>query len=508
VIARDGTAMADEFSVAMTSEVAMALRRHLKKPEARQEDLTFAVWRPSRGERRLTAVVQRVLLPGADERILQGNVAFTAAYLVRVLGELKEGEGLALIHSHLGPGWQDMSDDDVVAERDRLAGAVFGRTGLPVVGLTWGTDDAWSARCWNRVGPGVFDRQWATHVRVVGRTMSWTFHPALRPVPTTAGSQVATVSVWGERAQADLVRCRVGVVGLGSVGSLVNEALARLGIRDVTLIDHDHVEERNLDRTAGALAADAKKRSLKVEVAGRHASAVATAGDFHVREVPVSVLTPEGLAAALDCDVLFSCVDRPWPRHLLNSVAYAHLIPVIDGGVLVAVDGDRLLHADWRVHAVGPRRPCLVCLGALDLGDVALDMAGKLDEPDYVRNLPPERSGVISRRNVYAFSMSVAAHEVLQCIGVVTGNERIGGSAPQFYHCYPGVMECLTLKECQEECGYAALTAMAADLSGNLSATAAKSVVERPAMRMPGPITRFLRLRTPSVGVGLRRPRE
>src|SRR4029077_5584713 len=131
--------------------------------------------------------------------------------------------------------------------------------------------------------------------------------------------QVATVSVWGERSQADLVRCRVGVVGLGSVGSLVNEALARLGIRDVTLIDHDHVEERNLDRTAGALAADAKKRSLKVEVAARHASAVATAGDFHVREVPVSVLTPEGLAAALDCDVLFSCVDRPWPRHLLNS---------------------------------------------------------------------------------------------------------------------------------------------------------------------------------------------
>ena len=32
-----------------------------------------------------------------------------------------------------------MSEDDVVAERDRLAGAAFGRTGLPVVGLTRGT---------------------------------------------------------------------------------------------------------------------------------------------------------------------------------------------------------------------------------------------------------------------------------------------------------------------------------------------------------------------------------
>jgi hypothetical protein len=100
-------------------------------------------------------------------------------------------------------------------------------------------------------------------------------------------------------------------------------------------------------------------------------------------------------------------------------------------------------------------------------------MAGKLDEPDYVRNLPPEREGVVSRRNVYPFSMSVAAHEVLQCVGCVTGTERIGGFAAQFYHCYPGVMECLPLTACNLGCGYGALTASAADLAGNMQAPAA-----------------------------------
>ena len=114
-----------EFSFAMTASTDAELRGHLDKGR-RQEDLTFATWRPSTGRRRTTAVLSRLLRPREDERILQGNVAFTADYAQRALGELQPGEGLALVHCHLGPGWQDMSDDDVVAERDRLAGAAFG----------------------------------------------------------------------------------------------------------------------------------------------------------------------------------------------------------------------------------------------------------------------------------------------------------------------------------------------------------------------------------------------
>ena len=117
-----------EISVAMTAATDADLRRHLDKG-LRQEDLTFATWRPSTGRRRTTAVLSGLLLPHEGERILQGNVAFTADYAQRALGELQPGEGLALVHCHLGPGWQDMSNDDVVAERDRLAGAAFGAPG-------------------------------------------------------------------------------------------------------------------------------------------------------------------------------------------------------------------------------------------------------------------------------------------------------------------------------------------------------------------------------------------
>ena len=125
----------------------------------------------------------------------------------------------------------------------------------------------------------------------------------------------------------------------------------------------------------------------------------------------MSLLSQTGIKAALDCDILFSCVDRPLPRHVLNTLAYSHLIPVIDGGIIAKVDSAGIpLHVDWRIHTVGPGLRCLICLGAVSRSDVALERDGLLDNPDYIANLPDHDRAVNSRRNVFAFSLSVAAH--------------------------------------------------------------------------------------------------
>ena len=453
------------ISVAMTAQDDAVLEKHLHK-EARQEDLAFAYWKPSVGRHRFTTIITKLILPKAGDRILQGNVAFLPQYLHRVLAEVPEGSGVAFLHGHPGPGWQGMSRDDVVAERDRLAGAVAGRTGLPLVGLTRGTDGAWSGRLWIRGTPRCYEQLWAHSVRVVGSSLAVTHHPDMPDVPAT-DSQVATLSVWGQAAQKQLVRARVGVVGLGSVGSLVAESLSRIGIQDLTYIDFDRVELRNLDRTTGATLADVG--SLKVEVAAGNTRCSATAEQLDLRLIPCSVLTSEGLAAALDCDVLVCCVDRPWPRHLLNTIAYSHLIPVIDGGILATVQPNgRPQHISWSIHTVGPSRSCMICLGALRRSDVALDREGMLDDLDYVAGLSEEDKAAFSRRNVFPFSMSVAAHEVLQLVGLVTGLPRIGGAGPQRYDGYPGEMRALRDTICEEGCEFNALTASAMDLTPNL----------------------------------------
>ena len=75
-----------DYSVVMTTEVAAALRRHLLqhiRKGQRQEDLCFALWKPSTGKTRTTAVLTEAILPGANERRLHGGASFLPSYLDR-----------------------------------------------------------------------------------------------------------------------------------------------------------------------------------------------------------------------------------------------------------------------------------------------------------------------------------------------------------------------------------------------------------------------------------------
>jgi hypothetical protein len=106
-------------------------------------------------------------------------------------------------------------------------------------------------------------------------------------------------------------------------------------------------------------------------------------------------------------------------------------------------------------------------VGALRRSDVALDRDGKLDDPEYIAGLSEDERAALSRRNVFPFGMSVAAHQVLQMVGVITGLERVGGIGPQMYHAYPGCME-VREGACENECEYRALAASAQDLRAGL----------------------------------------
>lgn len=102
------------------------------------------------------------------------------------------------------------------------------------------------------------------------------------------------------------------------------------------------------------------------------------------------------------------------------------------------------------------------------MSDVSLDRSGKRDDPDYISGLSKGERARLSRGNVFALSLSVASHEVLQLVGLITGHQRIGGTGPQSYHTYPGVMELLAVRSCDPDCAFAELTASAADQSPNI----------------------------------------
>ncbi|MGH9210927.1 MAG: ThiF family adenylyltransferase, partial [Acidimicrobiales bacterium] len=162
--------------------------------------------------------------------------------------------------------------------------------------------------------------------------------------------------------------------------------LAASGIEHIAVMDFDTVEIINLDRLIGATRLDALLHRAKVDVAHRLLSRASTARQPEIRAIDLSVCEPAGHDLALDYDVIFSCVDRHWPRAVLNMLAYADLIPVIDGGLHIDAFADGgMRNATWRSHVIRPGRPCLVCNHQLDLGHVAPDREGLLDDPEYIQ---------------------------------------------------------------------------------------------------------------------------
>lgn len=443
----------------MTEEVDCAARGHLLRAD-RQEDLCFALWSPSQGRERKSALIRRLILPGDGDRNVHGNASFNAAFLERAMAlAAAEGTGLALMHSHplpLGRGWQGMSQDDVAAERGN-AGAILGATGLPLVGLTIAGDGAWSARFWERTGPKTYPGAWCATVRVVGDRLTVTYMDQLAPPPRATDEQLRTISAWGEPAQANLARLRVGVVGAGSVGGLIAAAIARTGFQDVAVIDFDHIEKHNLDRLVYALRRDVGR--LKVETLAEYLRACATAEVFRTDPVVAAIYEEEGFRAALDCDVLFSCVDRPWGRYVLNLIAYAHLIPAIDGGIAVRANRlGNLAGADWRAHTATIGRPCLQCLGQYDPGFVQMEREGHLDDPTYIAGLPKGHP-LKARENVFAFAMSCASFQMLQMLALTLAPLDQPNPGAQLYHFVGGFMEKPLFGSCDSGCVFPTLIA-------------------------------------------------
>jgi molybdopterin-synthase adenylyltransferase len=449
------------YSVAIPEQLAGVTRAHLLRRD-RQEDLCFALWRPSTGRTRTTALVYKLVLPDEGERNVHGNASFEPAYFERAMTEAAaNGAGLALMHSHpRGRGWQGMSLDDVRAEQGH-AGAVFGATRKPLVGLTIAGDVSWSGRFWVRTAPRTYARHNCATVRVVGNRLKVTFLDELAPPPVATAEQVRTVSAWGAEAQRDIARLRVGLIGSGSVGGLVGDAIARSGFEDLMLMDFDFIELHNLDRLSYATRDDVGR--LKVDVQAAHLSARATADVFRVETIPYAVFEDEGFRAALDCDVLFSCVDRPWGRYILNLIAYAHLIPVIDGGIAVRCNKHgKLAAADWKAHTATAGRQCLQCLRQYDPGLVQAEREGLLDDPTYISGLSNDHP-LKMRENVFAFSMACASMQMLQMLALTLDPLGQPNPGAQLYHFVGNTTEQPAFDACHPECQFPSLVALGDD---------------------------------------------
>jgi hypothetical protein len=447
--------MVAPYSTAMSGTAAEKLGSHLVRTDG-QEDLCFATWRPSTGRRRRTALVIEPVLPREGERHVHGNASFEMAYALRAARFAAErGEGIAFLHAHPdGRGWQRLNDTDRRGEAS-VANLAREVTGLPLVGMTLATSDrAWSSRVWDEGRGHEVGHSPSESVRVISSHLRMTFNEDVRPPPTPQSTQRRTIHAWGEQVQADLARLRVLVAGAGSVGLYIVESLARTGLQHIAVMDFDRVEFVNLDRLHAATHLDALLRRPKVDVARRILRQASTAANPRHELVELSVCEPAGLAELLDFDVIFSCVDRPWPRHVLNTVAYADLIPVVDGGLrLDPLPAGGLRNAVWRSQVVTAGRPCLACLGQYDPAHVQLERDGSLDNPMYIAGLPAG-SALRANQNVSALSIAAASSMLNQFVSLVVAPSGLGDPGPLRHELARHQVEPADVRRCELDCPY------------------------------------------------------
>ncbi len=425
--------MTSQASVAMTAEVEDQLWKCLVRDDG-QEDLCLATYRRSTGSDRVTALVRKVIPPEPGDRRVHGNVTVTADYILRAATVAQQdGGGLVLLHSHPnGVRWQSMSVADRECEAS-YANLVRELTNLPLVGMTLApASRSWSARQWDRGAGREVDCTHATNVRVIGSRLALSWNDEICPPPIPTRRQVRTVSAWGEECQADLARRRVLVVGAGSVGLDVVARLAASGMCSITVMDFDVVKEHNLDRLIGAKPRDAILARPKTHVARREALGAATAATPVIQVSNLSICEPGGLQLALDHDLIFCCVDRPWPRAVLNSLAYSDLIPVIDGGIGIDTHDDGTMrNATWRSHVIRPGRPCMSCNGQINPGEVKADQYELRRNPSYIESgeAPPEPTG----QNVAPLSVGATASLFAQYVSFSVAPAGMGDPGPLRY---------------------------------------------------------------------------
>ena len=130
----------------------------------------------------------------------------------------------------------------------------------------------------------------------------------------------------GQAAQDRLLNARVAIIGLGGVGSYVAEALCRVGIGHLLLVDGDVVEVSNLNRQL--IATMAELDQPKADAAKRRVLSIHPDCDVDARHLYID----ESTIGAFDFsayDYVCDAIDDVKGKLLLIERAHSQGCPVI-----------------------------------------------------------------------------------------------------------------------------------------------------------------------------------
>ena len=267
--------------------------------------------------------------------------------------------------------------------------------GVPVGALVFG-QRAVAADIWL---PDRSRRALGTY-RIIGQRVKRLYSQPL-PASESLPEHDRQVRMFGTAGQEILAGSKIAVVGLGGVGSLVAEYLARLGVGHLVLIDPDGIESTNLSRVVGATPVDVETKQLKTQIAVRHARELSTNATLDA--LAQDVVTHSVAQRLRDCDFIFLAADSMRARLVVNALAHQYLIPVTQMGAKVR-PGPRGVVEDAMaaVRQVRPGNGCLWCNGLIDPTQLAVEAKSDAERKDQAYGVHEPNPSVITLNAVAA----------------------------------------------------------------------------------------------------------
>ncbi len=275
------------------------------------------------------------------------------------------------VHNHNSDKQVSFSNIDIESHERGYPALLDIGNGVPVGALVF-SRRAVAADVWLPDG----SRRTLGAYRVIGQTIKRSYSkPRMNSeVQETHDRQVR---MFGRRGQTILEKSKIAVVGLGGIGSLVVEYLARLGVGHLVLVDPDRIEKTNLSRVVGATGTDIETGQLKTQIAVRHAREISN--QIKIDAISCDVAENSTAMKLRNCDFIFLAADSMRARLLVNALTHQYLIPSVQMGAKIRPSSSGSIEdAMCAVRQLRPGKGCLWCNGLIDTTQLAIEL--KTDE--------------------------------------------------------------------------------------------------------------------------------
>ena len=312
-----------------------------------------------------------------------------------------QGHAYLAVHNHGGVDSVAFSDTDLASHQRGYPALLDILNGQPVGALVFAQRAA-AGDLWIRNG----DRISLREGRVVGRSVD-RLYPSPQTAPVYADSIYdRQVRLLSDSGQTLLRSTKVGVIGVGGVGSWVVANLAHLGVGHIVIADPDQIEDTNLPRVLGATRFDARTFLTRhggwLERVGRR---LATRKVMIARRVakranpsvvidclPSNVVDDTAARRFCDCDYIFLAADSHQARCVFNALVHQFLIPGVQIGTRIRPNHDtgELDDVFVNVRPLTPDFGCLWCAGLIDSRRLQLEAMSEDERrrQDYIEGEP------------------------------------------------------------------------------------------------------------------------